>query len=159
LASNLGVSADGLWGALDPDGTRSPAVAGEVCNVVRGRTHKADGKPYSPRYVDRVWRTLLRLCLNPELRQELEARRGSEALASRLFGSGVATLTGRVRAGVGYTQCRNTPFQGLAADGAKLAVWRLVREGYLVSGFVHDEVLVELPAEGGSVALEDVERV
>jgi hypothetical protein len=36
-------------------------------------------------------------------------------------------------------------FQGLAADGAKLALWGLWREGYSVRNFVHDEVLVAVP--------------
>ena len=67
-------------------------------------------------------------------------------------------MTGRIRGRVSYSQCRNTPFQGLAADGAKLALWRLMREGYRIVGFVHDEVLIELPDEGGYVSLDLVER-
>ena len=39
---------------------------------------------------------------------------------------------------------RNTPFQGLAADGAKLAMWELLKAGYRIVGFVHDEFLIEL---------------
>src|SRR5262249_21238987 len=76
-----------------------------------------------------------------------------------LFDSGVVTLTGRIRGRVSYAQCRNTPFQGLAADGAKLALWRLIREGYRVIGFVHDEVLVELEDEGGYVTKDRVDRI
>ena len=71
----------------------------------------------------------------------------------------MATLTGRIRGGVDYGPSRNTPFQGLAADGAKLALWRLVREGFRVVGFVHDEVLVELPDEGGFVSEEKIVRI
>jgi hypothetical protein len=47
-----------------------------------------------------------------------------------------------MRGHVGYTQQANTPFQGLAADGNKLALFRLVREGFLVCGFIHDEMLI-----------------
>ena len=36
-------------------------------------------------------------------------------------------------------------FQGLAADGAKLTLWRLCRGGYRIDNFIHDEVLVEVP--------------
>ena len=79
--------------------------------------------------------------------------------ADRLFGNEVVTLTGRIRGGVSYSQCRNTPFQGLAADGAKLGLWRLIREGYRVIAFVHDEVLVELPDEGGYVSRATVDRI
>jgi hypothetical protein len=35
----------------------------------------------------------------------------------------------------------------LAADGAKLALWKLWREGYRIVNFIHDEVLIEIPAE------------
>jgi hypothetical protein len=159
LAHSLGVPAGELWDAFDPEGTRAPYIAVGIRNVVRGRTHNAKGGPYSPRYVERIWRTLQRCCQDPALRPALEACQGGEGLAGRLFGSGVWTLTGRLRAGVSYSQCRNTPFQGLAADGAKLALWRLVCAGYRVVGFVHDEVLVELPDRGGSVPRAEVERV
>jgi DNA polymerase I-like protein with 3'-5' exonuclease and polymerase domains len=69
------------------------------------------------------------------------------------------TLTGRVRAGVNYTQAKNTRFQGLAADGAKLALWRLLYAGFDVCGFVHDEILVELPADGAAERAMEVERI
>jgi hypothetical protein len=159
LAHNLGVSVHDLWGAFDPEGTREAMIALGVRNVVRGKQLNSRGDPYSPGYLARVWRTLMRWCQNPAIRPLLEPREGSESLAARLFGSGAVTLTGRARAGVDYTQCRNTPFQGLAADGAKLALWRLLREGFLVSGFVHDEILVELPDRGGFVPLAEVEQV
>ena len=64
-----------------------------------------------------------------------------------------------IRGRVSFSQARNTPFQGLAADGAKLALWRLVREGFRVVGFIHDEILIELPDEGGYVGKETVDRV
>jgi hypothetical protein len=73
-------------------------------------------------------------------------------------GARVATLTGRVRAGVGPTQALNTPFQGLAADGAALGLFGLVRAGFRVVGFVHDEFLVEIPDRGGYAALADIAR-
>jgi hypothetical protein len=36
--------------------------------------------------------------------------------------------------------------QGLAAAGAKEALWRLLFAGYCVKAFVHDEFLIDLPA-------------
>lgn len=45
------------------------------------------------------------------------------------------------------TPRHNTIFQGLAADGAKLALWQLWRAGYRIVNFIHDEVLIELPAD------------
>ena len=40
-------------------------------------------------------------------------------------------LSGRVRGGCRFTQMCNTLFQGLAADGAKKALWDITRECYL----------------------------
>jgi len=53
---------------------------------------------------------------------------------------------------VPYTAARNTPFQGLAANGAKRALWQLLRAGYRVVAFVHDEVLIELPIQADHTA-------
>jgi len=58
---------------------------------------------------------------------------------------GCFTLTGRLRAGASYCARHNTIFQGLAADGAKLALWRLWRAGFRIVNFIHDEILVEVP--------------
>ena len=112
-----------------------------------GKTTKATGEPYKTFWIGRVWMTLAALCNDPELRQELVQRKGSDQLMKRLFWAPVMTLTGRLRGRVGFTQNRNTRFQGLAADGAKLAIWKLVKHGLRVIAFIHDEVLVELPVD------------
>lgn len=56
--------------------------------------------------------------------------------------------TGRMRGRVRYTEACNTFFQGLAADGAKRALFRVWDEGdghvYPVA-FLHDEILAEVP--------------
>ncbi len=59
------------------------------------------------------------------------------------FGS-VTTDTGRPRGRATFTQRKNTPFQAMAADGAKIALWELFRAGYKLVAFVHDEFVVEL---------------
>jgi DNA polymerase I-like protein with 3'-5' exonuclease and polymerase domains len=64
-----------------------------------------------------------------------------------LFFSPVVTITGRLRGRVGFSQSRNTPFQGIAADGAKIALWNLFRSGFRVVAFIHDEFLIELPVD------------
>ncbi len=51
-----------------------------------------------------------------------ELRRGVAGLVGL---AGVYTLTGRLRAAAGFTARRNTVFQGLTSDGAKLALWRV----------------------------------
>ena len=59
--------------------------------------------------------------------------------------STVITPTGRIRANVTYCQGKNTPFQGLAADGAKIALYELIKKGFKVVGFIHDEIISEVP--------------
>jgi DNA polymerase I-like protein with 3'-5' exonuclease and polymerase domains len=67
----------------------------------------------------------------------------------------VSTLTGRLRGHPTYSAARNCVFQGLAADGAKLALYRLHCEGFRVVNFIHDEVLVELPIQADHRALAE----
>ncbi len=159
LASRLGTTAEACWAALDWKGDRSPGLARAIQRVVRGDLRRTDGRPYDPRFIAGVWQNLNLLNHSRDLGPVLAARRGSEELCRQLFDSGVATMTGWVRGRVTYAQRRNTPFQHLAAAGGKLALWRLMREGYRVIAFVHDEVLVELPDEGGFVRKEHVDRV
>jgi hypothetical protein len=84
---------------------------------------------------------------------------GCEKLHARLYRQSAATLTGRLRAGVGYTDGKNTPFQSLCADGAKLALWELLYAGFDVYAFIHDEVLVRLPADGAEQAAGKIAQI
>lgn len=54
------------------------------------------------------------------------------------------TLTGRVRSNATFASAANTVFQGLTADGCKLALWYLYLAGYKIIDFIHDEVIIEL---------------
>ncbi|VTT98777.1 dna-directed dna polymerase : Uncharacterized protein OS=Acanthamoeba castellanii str. Neff GN=ACA1_322130 PE=4 SV=1: DNA_pol_A_exo1: DNA_pol_A [Gemmataceae bacterium] len=130
-----------------------------VDKILTGDPKRQDGKPYQKTFVSRVWAGLAGLNRNPGLKGALEKREPSKELAARVCQAGVATLTGRIRGRVRYSQARNTPFQGLAADGAALAMFELVKEGFLVVGFIHDEILTLLPDEGGYVSGAKVQRV
>jgi hypothetical protein len=130
-----------------------------VRKVLEGEPKRTDGVPYKAQFVERVWTGLNRANKHPELIDDLQKRNTSKELARKVTQAGVATLTGRARGRVRYSQARNTPFQGLASDGAALAMFTLVKEGFRVIGFVHDEVLVELPDEGGFVSKAAVDRV
>ena len=65
--------------------------------------------------------------------------------------------TGRLRGGTNYCAGCNTFFQGLAADGAKNAIWQVAKECYVNQesplygcrpvAFIHDELLVEVPED------------
>lgn len=71
----------------------------------------------------------------------------------------VYTLTGRRRGNTTFCAEKNTPFQGLAADGAKLALYNLDREGFNIVGFVHDEIICEVPISSAKEKLEVQERI
>lgn len=82
---------------------------------------------------------------------------GSSSIKDAVLRETVITRTGRVRAKATYCQARNTPFQALAADGAKIAMYHLDREGFRVVNFVHDEFVIELPIS--PTILDDAARV
>ncbi len=161
LARNLNARQSDCWNAFDWKGTKEHSVVLCVQKVVRGRPFKKDGTPYKEQFVSGIWNNLNELNRNgdPRLVELLEAREGCEELHRLLFNQAVVTLTGRIRGDVSYTQARNTPFQGLAADGAKFALWKLLYHSYRVVGFVHDELLVELPDQGGYVDKSKCEEV
>jgi hypothetical protein len=116
------------------------------------------GRPYDEEELDYFWSRLAgqAAAFPPKFRQAILKREPSPGLqraVMRQYDRGaVYTLTGRLRAGASYTERHNTPFQGLAADGAKIAIWRLWRAGFRIVNFVHDEMLVEIP-EGVNYAL------
>ena len=138
-----------------------PYEFGMINKILKGNPARADGTPYKGSTVDRVWRQLDDLNQNPELVAAIADRDTSNSSPlRRLTYSAVSTLTGRVRGGVSFTAARNTPFQGLAADGCKLAMWNLLKAGHRVAAFVHDEFLIEIPRlDDWTAAAKDIERI
>lgn len=55
-----------------------------------------------------------------------------------------STINGRERHRSYYCPACNYPFQGLAADGAKVALWLVYRSGFKMVNFVHDEIIAQL---------------
>jgi hypothetical protein len=84
--------------------------------------------------------------LDTKITEMIVHEQGGKHLHDRLHHQTATTLKGRLRAGVGYTGGKKTPFHSLAADGGKLALWNLLYAGFDVYGFIHDEILVQLPA-------------
>jgi hypothetical protein len=160
LAHNLKAGEDDCWGAFSRGQAREPFVPRGVQNLVRGRTAKADGTPYNGRWVRDTWQALEDLNRNgdPRLLELLASRQGCDELDRLLFRRDVVTLTGRVRGRVGFNESRNTPFQSLASDGAKLALWDLLYRGMDPLAFIHDEILFQLTDQGGFVDLAVVEE-
>ena len=146
LATRFGCSVDDLWKVLSFDGQRPGWMPHSVRRILSGSTTKKDGSPYSPLFLDRVWSGLAQCCRDEEIRKLLMTRRAGPRL-EMLFDETAVTPTGRVRAGVGYTEARNTPFQAMASDGAKLAAFKLIMAGFRVVAFIHDEFVIELPID------------
>jgi DNA polymerase I-like protein with 3'-5' exonuclease and polymerase domains len=121
--------------------------------ILAGNPNKADGSPYQPHTVDRIWQQLQQVCQNPDLLPHIHHRNTApDSPLRKLLFSAVSTTTGRLRGGVRFTAAKNAPFQGLAADGCKQALWQLTRSGYRVVAFIHDEFIVELNR------LDDIDR-
>lgn len=94
-------------------------------------------------------------------RQFPEMRRYFDRIDRQLDANRRMNLTqlrsGRVRGDVSYTAACNSYFQGLAADGAKEALWRVSRGCYVDTTsdlygclpvvFLHDEIILEVPED------------
>lgn len=108
--------------------------------------------PYPDAGIDYFWSSLERradlvpLKFQGDVRKRRPSKSLQLAVLSAAGSAGVFTYSGRLRAKATYNARHNTVFQGLAADGAKLALWRLWRAGYRIVNFIHDQVLVEVPA-------------
>jgi hypothetical protein len=115
-------------------------------------------------YQAKVWDGLYRLMktvpdLDAEIAEVIAQEQGDKMLHERLYYQTAAILTGRLRAGVGYTDGKNTPFQSLPADGGKLALWNLLYAGFDVYGFIHDEILVQLPETNAEEQARKIEQL
>lgn len=147
LANNLEVPQETLKLPLSKISHNTGSAAIMLSNAVRCRS-KSDFR-YEPNLWNRCWEVmddLLKLSFKDfsKLKENVTARSGGMEFHYELFSTTAYTLTGRVRGACTYTQARNTPFQSLAADGAKQALWRLVKERFFPVAFVHDEIVLEV---------------
>lgn len=69
------------------------------------------------------------------------------------------TITGRVRANADYCASKNCPFQGLAADGNKLALFNLEKAGFRPLIFIHDEIICEEPVYHHKSRFEEMKKI
>lgn len=121
------------------------------------------GSPYPPELVVYLWGVIAQIEFprREEFAADIVAMRGSPELRRALQPRvPVIWSSGRIRANCTFCQAHNNPFQGRVADGAKTALYLLLRNGFRVVNFIHDEVLVELPVEADHLALaREVERI
>lgn len=139
------------------------AAAGMVTRVAGGASGSSMGRVFSKDEIDWAWKQIAegRAGSVKALAESIRLRRGSPELRKAVMPGMPAIIpTGRVRADCSYTERHNWPFQALAADGAKLALYGLMRAGYRVAAFIHDEVLVEVPErEDYRKVAEDISRI
>jgi hypothetical protein len=116
-------------------------------------TQKGSGRPYTPEEIDFFWAEAKRLpiALKPGERAKLDGAKADKSLWEAMRGwagrRAVFTATGRLRANATFCSARNCVFQGLAADGAIYGLWQVWRAGHKIVSFIHDQVVVEAPAD------------
>lgn len=91
------------------------------------------------------------------------------ALVGDSSGSVTQVTSKRVRGGANYCQACNTPFQGLAADFAKYALWLITLACFMSDTgplanwrpviFIHDEFVLEGPEDEAEAALGELKRL
>lgn len=124
------------------------------------------GSPYDENVIDYFWEKVGEILpqLSKKYQKAIEEREASKELANAVCrlaqNESALTLTGRLRANVTFCAQHNTIFQGLAADGAKLAMWKLFRAGHRIVNFIHDEFLIEIPQQEDTTEIEkDIKRL
>lgn len=139
------------------------AAAGLVMRVAGGAAESSAGRVFSREEINWAWKQIAegRAGSVKAMAEAIRFRRGSPELRRAVMpGLPSVIPTGRVRADCSYTERHNWPFQALAADGAKLALYDLIRAGYRIVAFVHDEVLVEVPKRDDYRAVaDDISRI
>lgn len=131
--------------------------------TVSGNPYANNGNPYAEELVRWTWDKLAEHDFphKDKFKDDIVAWRGSEDLCRAV--QSIATVvwnTGMIKSNCTYCQSKNAHFQGLVAAGAKLALYRLVREGFRVVNFIHDEFIVEVPIEADHLAVaRQIERI
>jgi hypothetical protein len=129
-------------------------------------TTKTRGRPYEQSEIDWAWSVATQVAAQNVALSGTQRTVVQTRIQERIAGLDlwnllaprqrfVATLTGRLRGFPRYCAARNTPFQGLAADGGKRALYRLIREGFRVVNFIHDEALIEFRIGADHTALAE----
>jgi hypothetical protein len=120
-----------------------------------------NGRPYSEDERAFFWAQARRLPvkLTPALRAMLEAGTADkglwEAVRNWAGRRPVFTVSARLRANATFCSARNCIFQGAAADGAIYGLWLVWRAGHKIVSFIHDQVVVEAPADDRVVQRAD----
>lgn len=161
----------GAGSTTAPDGLVYPGV--RFCILLAGA--ERCGVEKMTMWADREYPPTCKHCfqivheqIKPAWRDQWQPQRYFDWVAARVEDGGELPcfLSERVRGGLDAMSGANSPFQSLAADGAKHALRQLTRECYGVGPegresvlfgsrpifFVHDEIIAELPEETAHLA-------
>lgn len=153
----------GFMGGLGPKGFVEYARGYGIRIHETERTYTADGtEQFSGKEIRDMW-----------LRKWPQMARYFERIkALTRFGDATIEhfISGRLRGGIGYTQCANGFFQGLVADGAKAALVNLTdacyddRKSVLYNAvrpvlFLHDEIIAEVPEHSADECANEMTRI
>ena len=129
-------------------------LGGMLLKVLRDSTPTTrNGRAFTAEEINYFWHKAQGLighlpCIADD---QLRGRQPSEELRKAVSNwagrRSVFAYTGRLRAGASFCSARNNLFQGVAADGAICALWLLWRAGFQIVAFVHDQAVVECPAD------------
>jgi DNA polymerase I-like protein with 3'-5' exonuclease and polymerase domains len=123
--------------------------------ILRGAYKSNTGNPYQKEWLRWVWNSII-LKKDPWFS---DMAYNPEKHFNRVWSEATTTITGRKRANANYNASRNTTFQGLGSDIAKLAMWKVEKAGWSIVLMVHDELLVEVEASRAQECLMDVCRL
>jgi len=161
--NTLELLADALDLSSYPRRSRHTFVpAAVLLRIAGGADSTRQGRKFTRAEETWAWRVLKRLpTRRKDVLEAIAKRRGCREIQRELTRIHRVDLPcGRSRARCTWNESRNLPFQGLAANGAKVALYELEKSGYRVVGFVHDEFLIELPeADDYRAPAEDVEAI
>ena len=108
--------------------------------IIRGETCNSQGEEYEKNVISWALNHVL-----PYLAPNFVGQEPSEALARKVISYKNVLPSGRVRSGCTFCAEKNSYFQGLGSDCAKIATYNVMRAGYRIVVFAHDEIGVEVP--------------
>jgi len=159
LVQHLAKTRDAGMSAVRCCGLKSKWEGWRLLRLLGGEASH-NGQPLPEEELERLWSAAEKL--KPLLpAKSATQRRHLKALEERKPSPGLAAavrraltpqaglnMSGRLRANCSFTEARNNVFQAIAADGAILACWRLLRLGYDIRLFLHDEIVTQVPDDG-----------
>jgi len=142
LSDRLGISRDECWRIFNASREFS-STPNALRNLLLGRASRASSERHKG-WAEYVWELLSELDPDGRIRSLICRDEGSLALHAELLSRDVATPTGRVHGRLDYPAARSRPFESLAGDAAKEAIYAVVQAGHRLVAYSDGEIVVEV---------------